>query len=303
MNRYRNAPTLRGPSKATASTLCQKCLKRDMCPPLMLFRPSADFVLRHYSYECKAPAQERPYIPRPSRTQQLQNPDLIPKLSSDNPNELLRKEGIADELLARREEERGRKEDLDDITDRYSQSPRRDRSLSVATISTNRSYDSSPHRGKHDAYGADRRDDSRSPEMTRKRRYSDSSEDQRGSPQPGRKTRSPSGERAEDRNTRRRHRESSPEERGRHRGAGRHSERRHRRSRSVDKERIKDLRSMTPDVPHDRSYRDRASPPGQSQSGRSRPDSRAQKQQAPRERSLSPFTKRLRLTEAMNYGR
>lgn len=30
MNRYRNAPTLRGPSKASANTLCQKCLKRDM---------------------------------------------------------------------------------------------------------------------------------------------------------------------------------------------------------------------------------------------------------------------------------
>jgi hypothetical protein len=30
MNRYRNAPGVRGPSKATASTLCQKCLKRDM---------------------------------------------------------------------------------------------------------------------------------------------------------------------------------------------------------------------------------------------------------------------------------
>lgn len=32
MNRYRNAPTLRGPSKASADTLCQKCLKRDMWP-------------------------------------------------------------------------------------------------------------------------------------------------------------------------------------------------------------------------------------------------------------------------------
>ena len=32
MNRYRNAPGLRGPSKASANTLCQKCLKRDMWP-------------------------------------------------------------------------------------------------------------------------------------------------------------------------------------------------------------------------------------------------------------------------------
>ncbi|KAL8720236.1 MAG: hypothetical protein Q9225_002868 [Loekoesia sp. 1 TL-2023] len=42
-------------------------------------------------YECKATAQERPYASRPSRTQQLANPTLVPKLSSDVPNELLRK--------------------------------------------------------------------------------------------------------------------------------------------------------------------------------------------------------------------
>lgn len=48
-------------------------------------------VARHYSYECKATTQERPYASRPSRTQQLANPKLVPKLSSDVPNELLRK--------------------------------------------------------------------------------------------------------------------------------------------------------------------------------------------------------------------
>jgi zinc knuckle protein len=47
--------------------------------------------LRHYSYECKAVAQERPYVSRPSRTQQLLNPKLMPKLTSDVPQELLRK--------------------------------------------------------------------------------------------------------------------------------------------------------------------------------------------------------------------
>jgi hypothetical protein len=74
MNRYRG-PTIGGPSKATASTLCQKCLKRG-----------------HYSYECKAVAQERPYVSRPSRTQQLFNPKLVPELTSDVPQELLRKQ-------------------------------------------------------------------------------------------------------------------------------------------------------------------------------------------------------------------
>ncbi|KAJ5248748.1 hypothetical protein N7468_000199 [Penicillium chermesinum] len=68
---------------------------------------------------------------RPSRTQQLQNPRLVPKLSEETPNPLLEsapvldlvlavrkltKEtsaGIADSILAKRDEERGRKTDLD----------------------------------------------------------------------------------------------------------------------------------------------------------------------------------------------
>lgn len=55
-----------GPSPSTpASVQCQKCLKRG-----------------HYSYECKASAQERPYVARPSRSQQLRNPRLQPKLAN-----------------------------------------------------------------------------------------------------------------------------------------------------------------------------------------------------------------------------
>lgn len=159
-NRYRNAPGLRGPTKASASTLCQKCLKRG-----------------HYSYECTASAQERPYLARPSRTQQLQNPKLRPKLSSDTPNDLLRTEGLADKLLAKREEERGRKRDNDvlDPVERRGQSPRRSRSesahsmSSVSTISTSRSQSRSPPR-----HGGDDQTGSRH-SKTRKRHYSDSS--------------------------------------------------------------------------------------------------------------------------------
>ncbi|QMW25414.1 hypothetical protein G4B84_000659 [Aspergillus flavus NRRL3357] len=44
MNRYRNAPSLRGPTKATASTLCQKCLKRDMYLPSVVSSHLADFL-------------------------------------------------------------------------------------------------------------------------------------------------------------------------------------------------------------------------------------------------------------------
>ncbi|CAI7599774.1 unnamed protein product [Penicillium bialowiezense] len=295
MNRYRNAPTLRGPSKASATTLCQKCLKRDI-------------------YECKASAQERPYIPRPSRTQQLLNPELVPKLSSENPNELLRTDGLADELLASREEERGRKRHLEDTTDRRGTSPKRARSISshsmssVSTISTNRSYSASPRRSRNDAHRSRSRHDSKSPEpmKSRKRRYSDSSDSRSGSVQSGPAHRSPTRERNDDRNTRRRRRESSPDQRGRNRGEGRHSERRHRRSRSADKDRVpKERRSTTPDAPRhrDHQYRDRSSPLRQAPPGRTGQDSKPRANQPPRERSLSPFSKRLALTQAMNVGR
>lgn len=64
-----------GPRQTTpANVQCQKCLKRG-----------------HYSYECKAGLQERPYKARPSRTQQLLNPRLAPKLTNDAPDETITK--------------------------------------------------------------------------------------------------------------------------------------------------------------------------------------------------------------------
>ncbi|KAK1150293.1 hypothetical protein N8T08_000195 [Aspergillus melleus] len=129
MNRYRNAPGARGPSKATPSTLCQ-------------------------NYECTVTAQDRPYTSRPSRTQQLLNPKLRPQLSTEVPNDLLRTKGVADEILAKREEDRGRKRDLDEFgpRDAQEQSSKRARSVSshstdsVSTISTSRSRSESPPR-------------------------------------------------------------------------------------------------------------------------------------------------------------
>jgi hypothetical protein len=179
---------------------------------------------------------------------------------------------------------------------------------SISTISTNRSYSASPRRSGHGAHHSRGRDvsTSLSPTKARKRRYSDSSEGRDGSVHSGPKERSPSRERTDDRNTRRRRRESSPEERGRHRGEGRHSQRRHRHSRSADKDRFpKERRPTTPDAPRDRdrSYRDRASPPRQAQTERSRQEPKPRANQPPRERSLSPFSKRLALTQAMNIGR
>ncbi|KAF2721464.1 hypothetical protein K431DRAFT_224268 [Polychaeton citri CBS 116435] len=66
MHSYRRT----GATKATASTLCQKCLKRG-----------------HYTYECTAAQQDRPYMSRPSRSQQLSNPKLVPRLSNFAPKE------------------------------------------------------------------------------------------------------------------------------------------------------------------------------------------------------------------------
>ncbi|KIK69528.1 hypothetical protein GYMLUDRAFT_152100 [Collybiopsis luxurians FD-317 M1] len=55
-HRSRNAP------RATSSTVCQKCLGTG-----------------HYTYECKG---SRPYISRPSRTEQLENPKVVAKLKA-----------------------------------------------------------------------------------------------------------------------------------------------------------------------------------------------------------------------------
>ncbi|OOQ84031.1 hypothetical protein PEBR_31949 [Penicillium brasilianum] len=303
MNRYRNAPGLRsGPSKASPTTLCQKCLKRDI-------------------YECKATAQERPYTARPSRTQQLLNPRLMPKLSEDVPTDLERTTGVADEILAKREAERGRKRDhdTDDPEDRYGQSSKRARSLStdsadsISTISTNRSTSASPERRSRDGSHANGRRSSVSPPTgeTRKRRYSDASDGSSAksySSGDRQRSKSRSREWTDDRNIRRRRRESSPEERGRNRDSKKHDSRNtDRRSQSVDKSRIaKERRSMTPDATYDhsekRTYRDREPLQGQPQGGRSRQDPRS-RGGPPRERSMSPYSKRLALTQSMNLGR
>ncbi|KAH8425741.1 zinc finger CCHC-type containing 10 [Aspergillus melleus] len=309
MNRYRNAPGARGPSKATPSTLCQKCLKRG-----------------HYSYECTVTAQDRPYTSRPSRTQQLLNPKLRPQLSTEVPNDLLRTKGVADEILAKREEDRGRKRDLDEFgpRDAQEQSSKRARSVSshstnsVSTISTSRSRSESPPRrsGYTARSGRDRsRSVSSHPSRPRKRRYSDSS-GYTGSSPSREGARSLSRDWPDDRNTRRRHRESSPAHRGRAVNVS-HERRERSRSRSVDPGRIvRGRRSITP-ADLDDDHRNSKGYPrdhlGRHDSSRGRfsqaQDKRGGRDQGhvssqapPRERSLSPYSKRLALTQAMNIS-
>ncbi|KAL2802131.1 zinc knuckle-domain-containing protein [Aspergillus granulosus] len=295
MNRYRNAPGVRGPSKATASTLCQKCLKRG-----------------HYSYECKVTAQERPYLARPSRTQQLQNPKLRPQLTTDVPDGPTRTKGTADALLAQREEERGRRRDLDESEPRDSRglTSERTRSISsvsgssVSTISTNRSRSASPRRGEG-TRGRRAKSLTSHHSFSRKRRHSDSSS---GYSVSSYSSKERSRSRSPERNIRRRRRESSPKERGRPRNMSRDDDRRDRnksRSRNIDKNRnTRGRRSVTPEktIP-ERSYATRSPsidklhvPYNEKrEDGRNRPFPR-------RERSLSPYSKRLALTQAMNMG-
>ncbi|KAL4868142.1 zinc knuckle-domain-containing protein [Aspergillus spectabilis] len=296
MNRYRNTPGLHGPTKATASTLCQKCLKRG-----------------HYSYECKATAQERPYLARPSRTQQLQNPKLRPQLTTDVPDDGVRTKGTADALLAEREEERGRKRDLDELDslDNLTRAAKRTRSISsssassVSTISTSRSRSGSPRRDRYEERRGVRTESPNSRQSwTRKRRHSDASSSYSVS---SHSSREKSRTRSRERNIRRRRRESSPKERGRPRDVSPDGDRRDRsRSYSMDKDRVaRGRRSTTPqeNVPQ-RKYIGRTSPKKQpSSTSNDRRRDEQNRARPRRERSLSPYSKRLALTQAMNIGR
>ncbi|KAF9267437.1 hypothetical protein L218DRAFT_855985 [Marasmius fiardii PR-910] len=78
--------------RAATSTVCQKCLGHG-----------------HFTYECKG---SRPYISRPSRTQQLENVKSLEKLkatgkpSVEVPEEFKTKTGVANRILETREKER-----------------------------------------------------------------------------------------------------------------------------------------------------------------------------------------------------
>ncbi|PBP18632.1 hypothetical protein BUE80_DR010612 [Diplocarpon rosae] len=263
MNRYTRGPTIGGPSKATASTLCQKCLKRD-------------------NYECKAVVQERPYVSRPSRTQQLLNPKLLPKLASDVSQDLLRKKGIADELLAKADQERGRKRERQNEDLEFRGATKRVRSTSatsasVSSISTGISRSPSPRQARKSARRSISPPRRRtSPSMSasaprsgladsekKRKRESFSSVDSYSSAE-----RQQSRDRA---NTRRRYQKASPVARGRTTES--RSPYKKRQDSSHDRQRARNLIEGTENTPL-----------------------------PPRERSLSPFSKRLALTQAMNGG-
>lgn len=298
------------PSKSTPSTVqCQKCLKRDMCPLHLepIYSTQLTFTERHYSYECKASAAERPYIPRPSRTQQLFNPKLLPKLTQAVPPQ--DKKGLADEILAQREAERAKKKEheREDESPSRSRSRSRSRSASVDSVSTISTRSPSPRPPRHSmsrsppprrAHAQDFFDEV-PPRAASARQRSVGSRDR--SPPPARR-RSPSPRR----------------ERGRERGRGYdRSARPSRRDYSVSEPE----RSRSPvrsPVRRDSKggnshrvgggyYRDREDGRG-GQASRYRSPSpqrppRREPSPPPRERSLSPFSKRLALTKSLQGGR
>ncbi|KAJ3503989.1 hypothetical protein NLJ89_g8180 [Agrocybe chaxingu] len=95
MSKYAPHGSRASQPKATSSTVCQKCLGRG-----------------HYTFECKG---ARPYVSRPSRTQQLENPKLFAKLKSDKPSvevpeEFKKPVGTANKILEAREKERSKED-------------------------------------------------------------------------------------------------------------------------------------------------------------------------------------------------
>ena len=243
---------------------------------------------------------------------------------------------MADEVLAMKEQERGRIRDpgnQDEGQHGLIPSKKRTRSvssyssISASTISTNLSRSRSPkHRRRYDSADSQERPLQRarssSPSVSkqRKRRYSEKSS--RYSYSSGSSVERRSSHIREwknERNIRRRRRESSPDERGRrHDDSPRRGSWRGRsQSQSRDRSRImRGRRSLPPEVQRNTtdpqrsvqsSYRrlentvDRRSEHQErNRAGHIRGNPPASPQ---RERSLSPFSKRLALTRAMNTGR
>ncbi|KAH9841528.1 zinc knuckle-domain-containing protein [Rhodofomes roseus] len=94
MSKFAPHRRLANSPRPTSSTICQRCLGTG-----------------HFTYECKG---SRPYISRPSRTQQLENPRVLAKLKADGqpsvevPEEFKNKSGTANRILEAKEKERAK---------------------------------------------------------------------------------------------------------------------------------------------------------------------------------------------------
>ncbi|KAK1997814.1 hypothetical protein LX36DRAFT_657211 [Colletotrichum falcatum] len=314
-----------GPRRPTpANVQCQKCLKRG-----------------HYSYECKESAQTRPYVSRPSRTQQLRNPKLMPKLTNETPDDAERKKGIADAELAKKEAERARQRELEERDDeliRKTESKRqRSESVdSVSTISTSRSASPPPPPPKRRSPSpVPSRRRQRSPEdrkFCRSRSFSPGSEDGRPVSRRSarsRHTQSPliRRQRSVSRDSRsppgtyeRRYRERD-DSHARPAGRGSARDPSYSRESSISRDggagSVRRSLSRSPDGRGARGGGRSGRGGGRSSGYQHDPErrmgrgttrnegqeKRPEQQQPARERSLSPFSKRLALTQSLNMGR
>ncbi|KAF8243960.1 hypothetical protein K440DRAFT_28353 [Wilcoxina mikolae CBS 423.85] len=261
MHRYRPYSSSASSSRATPTTRCQKCLK-----------------LGHYSYECKATTQDRPYISRPSRTQQLQNPKLQQKLTEAAPPEefsLTNRKGVADSILKQKEVERER--------EGRNRKRRRDGSASPPPPSGSRARSRSSSVSSYSSYSSI--SSGRSPSPPSRSRGTRDAADRRRSHS---YSRSPDHERS----VRRKFRDSpSPGRRGRRLSPTDFS----RRTRSASKPR-------RVSAPKRRPSRSPIHTNGSGSAVRREPASPLPPPAPLRARSPSPFTRRRLMTEAMQRG-
>lgn len=235
--------------------------------------------------------------------------------------EKIYRKGIADELLAKKEEERGRTKERGSPSPPHpsSQSRKRVRSVSssasdsVATISTNLSVSPKRPRRELEGYMTSQREtlNFRSPSIERKRRYRSHSSVSYSSSDRSFPLRDRGSQ-----HRRRRHRTVSPESRGRPSSQRRGSRRSRSRSESIDKSRVaRGRKSMTPhlldgerrrsdhgNMKKESRWPDHDADPGRSAGNGSvrQPDS---SHTVRKERSLSPYSRRLALTQSMNMVR
>ncbi|KAI5857343.1 zinc knuckle-domain-containing protein [Durotheca rogersii] len=304
---YRRGPPISTP----AGVQCQKCLKRG-----------------HYSYECKASTQDRPYVPRPSRTQQFLNPKLAPKLTSEAPGNLRKEKGLADRELAKREAERARKRELEGKDSDGGDAKRR-RSASYNSASSTGRTPSPPLAGLPSAPLPNvispevrvNRSPARHASRHGRESYDSTSDlERRYSPSPRRQARAHTPLERSQRRSKPPARHASPV----HSHYDSKNEAPNQRSPPYSRRRrysSSPSRSPPPPPRDGQRYRSRSSDrprrrgrsparyagtwlgrdPAHARGGRGRDEAPSRREQA--ERSLSPFSRRLALTQAMNMSR
>jgi hypothetical protein len=259
-----------------------------------------NFQSRHYSYECKAKPEERPYAARPSRSAQLKNPKLAPKLTSDVPNDLLRKKGTADEVLAAKASERGRKRSRS--VESYIGKTRRgaSRSMSMSSVSTistaaSRSASPPPPPRRRRSFGGEFEADGDSYMTSQNIREAPRKRTRRSL---SASTNSSYASHHSERNTRRRRKSKSPASRGRRRSrsAGRNGRS---RSRSITHHAARRSFEGRPRAARDEPRR-QDGPINRNGNGNGGGFGNRNPPYVPKERSMSPYSKRLALTQSMN---